>query len=105
MIPNGVIEEAEEKKDEPCKEKLCKKEYLKIVCKKETPKKTVLNHKKEAPKKTVRKKEALKKAVHTKDALKFKVMKKNNLKKDIPNDVFRAVPVSSNVDADLKSKW
>ena len=99
MIPNDVNEEAAEKKDEPCKEKLGKKEYLKTVRKKEAPKKTVRNPKKEAPKKTVRKKEALKKAVHTKDALKFKVvkkqaMKKNVLKKDIPNDALRAVPVS-----------
>ena len=99
MNYNGVIEEASEKKDEPCKEKLGKKEYLKTVCKKEAPKKTVRNPKKEAPKKRVRKKEALKKAVHKKDALKFIVvkkqaMKKNVLKKDIPNDALRAVPVS-----------
>ena len=84
-----------------------KKEYLKTVRKKEAPKKTVCNRKKEAPKKTVRKKEALKKAVHKKDALKFKVMKKqamkkNVLKKDIPNDTSRAVPVSSNIDADVR---
>ena len=107
MIPNDVNEEAAdaEKKDEPSKEKLGKKDYLKTVRKKEAPKKTVCNCKKEAPKKTVRKKEALKKAVHKKDALKFKVMKKNVLKEGIPKDVFRAVPVSSNVDADLKSKW
>ena len=39
MNPNGVIEEAAEKKDEPCKEKLGKKEYLKTVRKKELPKK------------------------------------------------------------------
>ena len=59
MIPNGVIDEAAEKEDEPCKENLGKKEYLKTVRKKEAPKKTV--RKKEAPKKTVHKKEALKK--------------------------------------------
>ena len=51
-------------------------------------------------------KEALKKAVHKRDALKLKVMKKQAmkkkvLKKDIPNDAFRAVPVSSNIDADV----
>ena len=69
MNPNGVIEEAAEKKDEPCKEKLGKKEYLKTVRKKEAPKKTVCNCKKEAPKKTVCKKESLKKAVHKNDAL------------------------------------
>ena len=108
MIPNDVNEEAAdaEKKDEPSKEKLGKKDYLKTVRKKEAPKKTVCNCKKEAPKKTVCKKEALKKAVHKKDALKFKVMKKQAmkkkaLKKDIPNDAFRAVPVSSNIDADV----
>ena len=57
MNPNGVIEEAAEKKDEPCKEKWGKKEYSKTVRKKEASKKTVRNRKKEAPKKTVRKKE------------------------------------------------
>ena len=30
MIPKDVNEEAAEKKDEPCKEKLDKKEYLKL---------------------------------------------------------------------------
>ena len=79
---------------------------MRTVCKKEAPKKTVRNHKKEAPKKTVCKKEALKKAVHKKDTLKFKVvkkqaMKKNVLEKVIPNDAFRAVPVSNNIDADV----
>ena len=83
MNPNGVIEEAAEKKDEPCKEKLGKKEYLKTVRKKEAPKKTVCNCKKEAPKKIVRKKEALKKAVHKKDPLKFKVMKKQAMKQKV----------------------
>ena len=106
MNPNGVIEEAAEKKEGPCKEKLGKKEYWKTVRKKEAPKKTVRNPKKEAPKKTVRKKEALKKAVHKKDTLKFKVVKKqatkkNVLEKVIPNDAFRAVPVSNNIDADV----
>ena len=47
MNPNGVIEEAAEKKDEPCKEKWGKKEYLKTVRKKEASKKTVRNRKKE----------------------------------------------------------
>ena len=83
MIPKDVNEEAAEKKDEPCKEKLDIKEYLSTVRKLEVPKKTVCNCKKEAPKKTVRKKEALKKAVHKKDPLKFKVMKKQAMKQKV----------------------
>ena len=98
MIPNGVIEEAAEKKDESCKEKLGKKSTWRQFARKKLQKKQFAI----ARKKTVRTQEALEKAVHKKDALKFIVkkeqaMKKNVLKKDMTNDAFRAVSVSSNI--------
>ena len=46
MIPNDVNEEAAEKKDEPCKEKLDIKEYLKTVRKLEAPKQFAIARKK-----------------------------------------------------------